>query len=127
MQREAPERVYLDGDAEAGNGMFPRCFENPKYASEPAVEYVRADLYAALMAERDTARKYQAAYAEMDRIATAALRKAEAERDAAFAAGHAAGQDDMRERAADEAFRNHEDGRWTLSGKIRALPIKPRP
>lgn len=41
---DAPERIYLDGDVEAGDGMFPRCFENPKYASEPQVEYVRADL-----------------------------------------------------------------------------------
>ena len=40
---EAPERIYLDGDVEAGDGMFPRCFEDPKYASEPQVEYVRAD------------------------------------------------------------------------------------
>lgn len=41
---KAPEWIYLDGDAEAGDGMFPRCFENPKYASEPQVEYVRVDL-----------------------------------------------------------------------------------
>jgi len=40
---EAPERIYLDGDVEAGEGMFPRCFESPKYASEPQVEYVRSD------------------------------------------------------------------------------------
>ena len=46
-----------------------------------------------------------------------------AERDAAFAAG----QEEMRERAAEVAFRDREDGRWALSGKIRALPIKPRP
>ena len=39
---EAPERIYLDGDVEAGDGIFPRCFENPKYVSEPPVEYVRA-------------------------------------------------------------------------------------
>ena len=41
---DAPERIYLDGDVEAGDGMFPRCFESPKYASEPQVEYIRADL-----------------------------------------------------------------------------------
>ena len=41
---DAPKKVYLDQDAEAGDGMFPRCFENPKYCSEPAVEYHRADL-----------------------------------------------------------------------------------
>ena len=40
---EAPERIYLDGDVEAGDGMFPRCFESQKYASEPQVEYVRSD------------------------------------------------------------------------------------
>ena len=53
---EAPERVYLDGDVEAGDGMFPRCFENPKYASEPSVEYIRADRVTALLkAEREKA------------------------------------------------------------------------
>ena len=41
---DAPERIYLDGDVEAGDGIFPRCFESPKYASEPQVEYIRADL-----------------------------------------------------------------------------------
>ena len=41
---DAPERIYLDGDVEAGDGMFPRCFEDAKYASEPPVEYIRADL-----------------------------------------------------------------------------------
>lgn len=53
---EAPERIYLDGDVEAGDGMFPRCFENPKYASEPPVEYIRADHVDALLkAEREKA------------------------------------------------------------------------
>ena len=53
---EAPERIYLDGDVEAGDGMFPRCFENPKYASEPPVEYLRADhVDAMLKAEREKA------------------------------------------------------------------------
>ena len=41
---KAPEWIYLDGDVEAGDGMFARSFENPKYASEPQVEYVRVDL-----------------------------------------------------------------------------------
>ena len=40
----APERIYLDGDAEAGDGYFTRCFETAKPCSEPAIEYVRADL-----------------------------------------------------------------------------------
>ena len=53
---EAPERIYLDGDVEAGDGMFPRCFENPKYASEPPVEYLRADHVADMLkAEREKA------------------------------------------------------------------------
>ena len=53
---EAPERIYLDGDVEVGDGMFPRCFENPKYASEPPVEYIRADHVDALLkAEREKA------------------------------------------------------------------------
>jgi hypothetical protein len=41
---DSPERIWLDQDAEAGDGQFQRCFENPKYCSEPAIEYVRADL-----------------------------------------------------------------------------------
>ena len=41
---KAPEWIYLDGDVEAGDGMFPRCFEDPKYASEPPIEYGRIDL-----------------------------------------------------------------------------------
>ena len=48
---EAPERIYLDGDVEGGDGMFPRCFENPKYASEPPVEYIRADHVDALVTQ----------------------------------------------------------------------------
>ena len=40
----APERIYLDGDAEAGDGYFTRCFETAKPCNEPAIEYVRADL-----------------------------------------------------------------------------------
>ena len=40
----APERIYLDGDAKAGDGYFTRCFETAKPCSEPAIEYVRADL-----------------------------------------------------------------------------------
>ena len=72
---EAPERIYLDGDVEAGDGMFPRCFENPKYASEPPVEYIRADIAAAKLA---TCEKYRDAYAECDRIGTQAVRELEA-------------------------------------------------
>ena len=52
----APERIHLDGDSEAGEGMFPRCFENPKYCSEPAIEYIRADLVAAMEAENQRLR-----------------------------------------------------------------------
>jgi len=46
---DTPKRVYLDQDVEEGDGMFPRCFENPKYCGEPAVEYHRADLSADLV------------------------------------------------------------------------------
>jgi hypothetical protein len=49
MMADAPKKEYLDQDAEAGDGMFPRCFENPKYCSEPAVEYHRADMSADLV------------------------------------------------------------------------------
>lgn len=38
-----PDRIYLDADADAEDGYFPRCFANPKYCSEPAIEYVRRD------------------------------------------------------------------------------------
>ena len=41
-----PVRIYLDGDAEAGDGYFTRCFETAKPCSEPAIEYIRADLCA---------------------------------------------------------------------------------
>ncbi len=41
--RGSPERIWLDADAEVGDGYFTRCFEDPKYANEPAVEYIRAD------------------------------------------------------------------------------------
>ena len=43
-EQKAPERIWLDADAEAGDGKFERCFENPKYCSEPPVEYIRFDL-----------------------------------------------------------------------------------
>lgn len=49
---KAPEQIYLDGDVEAGDGIFPRCFESPKYASEPQVKYVRADLATPTHAEQ---------------------------------------------------------------------------
>lgn len=98
---KAPEWIYLDGDVEAGDGMFPRCFENPKYASELQVEYVRVDLaeaaeqqgYASaiedarklhearieeLEAKLTTCEKYRDAYAECDRIGTQAVRDLEA-------------------------------------------------
>ena len=38
-----PDRIYLDADADAEDGYFPRCFANPKYCSEPAIEYIRRD------------------------------------------------------------------------------------
>ena len=40
----APERIWLDSDAEQGDGQHHRCFDTPKPASEPAMEFVRADL-----------------------------------------------------------------------------------
>ena len=55
MTDAAPERIWLDGDAEAGDGQFPRCFEMPKYCSEPAVEYIRADTAQARIAELEAA------------------------------------------------------------------------
>lgn len=72
---DAPERIYLDGDVEAGDGMFPRCFENAKYVSDPPVEYIRSDLASAKLA---TCEKYRDTYAECDRIGTQAVRDLEA-------------------------------------------------
>jgi len=43
---EAPERIYLDGDAEADDSYWTRCFADPKYVSEPPMEFIRADLSA---------------------------------------------------------------------------------
>ena len=40
----APERIWMDGDIEVGDGYWTRCFEHPKPCSEPAIEYRRADL-----------------------------------------------------------------------------------
>ena len=60
---DAPERIYLDGDVEAGDGMFPRCFEDPKYASEPQVEYVRADRIEQLVATNEELTKERDDYA----------------------------------------------------------------
>lgn len=51
MEMRAPERVYLDGDATVDEGYWPRCFGTPKPCSAPALEYIRADLVAALVAE----------------------------------------------------------------------------
>lgn len=51
VETRAPERVYLDGDATIDEGYWPRCFGTPKPCSEPALEYIRADLVAALVAE----------------------------------------------------------------------------
>ena len=48
----APDRIYLDGDAEAGDGYFTRCFETAKPCSEPAIEYARADLCDPMQDER---------------------------------------------------------------------------
>jgi hypothetical protein len=45
----APERIWLDSDADEREGVFPRCFKNPKYCSEPAIQYIRADKVAALV------------------------------------------------------------------------------
>ena len=84
---KAPEWIYLDGDVEAGDGMFPRCFENPKYASEPQVEYVRVDLaeaaeqqgYASAM--EDARKLHEARIEDLE----AKLAKQEALMDAGFA------------------------------------------
>lgn len=38
-----PDRIYLDADADAEDGYFPRCFADPKYCNEPAIEYIRRD------------------------------------------------------------------------------------
>lgn len=35
----APETIYLDGDASTDEGVYPRCFGDPKPASEPVNVY----------------------------------------------------------------------------------------
>jgi hypothetical protein len=48
---EAPERIWLDGDTEAGDCPHVRGpFEDPKYASEPVIPYIREDLHKAEIA-----------------------------------------------------------------------------
>ena len=58
---KAPNRIYLAGDVQARDGMFPRCFENPKYASEPSIEYIRHDLHLVLVAAayEDMAKRHE--------------------------------------------------------------------
>ena len=51
----APERIWLDGDATIDEGVFPRCFATPKPASDPPMEFVRADLHAAAIARAERA------------------------------------------------------------------------
>ena len=46
----APERIWLDSDAEQGDGQHHRCFDTIKPAGDPAIPYIRADL---ANAERD--------------------------------------------------------------------------
>jgi hypothetical protein len=47
----APERIYMDGDIEVGEGHWSRCFETPKPCIDPAIEYVRSDLHDATKAQ----------------------------------------------------------------------------
>lgn len=52
---DAPERIWLDGDATIDEGVFPRCFATPKPASDPPMEFIRADLHAAAIARAERA------------------------------------------------------------------------
>ena len=137
-QDEAPMRVYLKPGLIRQAGGYPATLTFPDHPK--AIEYVRADLYAALQAELEALihdierakEQHTHLLAERDALqgqlddlrngwansvkAHAALL---AERDAAFAAG----QRDMQERAAGKC-RWHSD---RLVGDIRALPIKPGP
>lgn len=55
---DAPERIWMDGDIEVGDGHWTRCFEHAKPCSEPALEYIRADLHQqALDADREEGRR----------------------------------------------------------------------
>lgn len=72
---DAPERIWLDGDATIDEGVFPRCFATPKPASDPPMEFVRADLHAAAVARAEAAEE---ACAEQERY----LREADAMRAA---------------------------------------------
>lgn len=56
MNDRAPEQIWLDGDVEVGDGYFPRCFEDRKPCSEPAISYTRTDV-----AQAQVAAAYEAA------------------------------------------------------------------
>ena len=103
---DAPERIYLDGDVEAGDGMFPRCFESPKYASEPQVEYIRADLATQLQkkkADRDGYDQFWAALEPATPLndplvaaVVALIKRAQDIIDPCYPAKHAVWQNDAR-------------------------------
>ena len=143
MQREDVERIWVDDERPIG-GTVHVWDDLSEEACKYAVEYVRADLYAALL---DRAERAEAECERLKRInrehcnavnalnldgarLEARLKAAEAERDAAFAAG----QEEMRGRAALEAERGlatapKRDGEMmqALAEGIRDIPIKPRP
>lgn len=103
---EAPERIWADRVSEEIKGFVD--WSEGEWSSAPCggdTEYVRADLYAALLAERDAA--YASGQAEMrERAAKACDRLA----------GDPRMYNDDRRKAAGQC-----------SAAIRALPLKPRP
>lgn len=109
----APERIYMDADIEVGDGYWTRCFETPKPCSEPALEYVRADITA-------------------DRIATLEARAEAAEARLAELTGEAM-VERLARALADQAYRSafgSVDARarslLTLAGILAAVPAGPQ-
>lgn len=60
----APERIWLDGDATIDEGVFPRCFATPKPASDPPMEFVRADIHNAAVLRSEQAKAREKALVE---------------------------------------------------------------
>lgn len=71
---KAPERIWLDGDATVDEGVFPRCFATPKPASDPPMEFVRADLHASAIARAEAAEAALSAAEEALRLSAVSHR-----------------------------------------------------
>lgn len=73
---KAPERIYMDGDIEAGEGYWTRCFETPKPCSEPVLTYILFDLVDPAAIREAALREAAASVKTHFNIARAQMRKA---------------------------------------------------